>query len=212
MIQYNSNYDNFLSALLAGDRNLCSKIIHNELNNNVPVIELYEHLLKPSLYKIGELWEYNKISVATEHLASAIIEAILNEIYSVIKSNRNIQKSVVLTCVEDELHQVGIRMAGDIFELYGWNTFFLGANTPINELIKFLKEKNPDIVALSISLYFHIPVLEIMIQKIRSEFPDLLIFTGGQAFRHGGKEIVSKYKNVIYFPDLFSLGRILKKI
>ena len=42
---------------------------------------IYEKLFKISLYKIGELWEYNKISVATEHLASAIVESILNENY-----------------------------------------------------------------------------------------------------------------------------------
>lgn len=209
-IQLQANHDTFLHALLKGDRNLCSEIIRTELKNDTPFIELYERLLKTSLYKVGELWEYNQISVATEHLASAIIEAILNEIYPTIQPSQFTQKSVVLTCVEDELHQVGIRMAGDIFELHGWNTLFLGANTPVNELMEFLKEKNPDIVAISISLYFHFPMLETMIQKIRNEFPDTWIFTGGQAFKHGGADIISKYKNVIYFPDLFTLSNMLK--
>lgn len=209
-IHHHTNYDTFLEALLQGDRSRCSEIIRSELTNNISFIELYEQLLKTSLYKVGELWEYNQISVATEHLASAIIEAILNEIYPSIQPNQSTQKSVVLTCVENELHQVGIRMAGDVFELYGWNTFFLGANTPVNELMEFLKERKPDTVAISISLYFHFPKLETMIQKIRAEFPDIWIFTGGQAFRHGGTDIIAKYKNVIYFPDLFTLSTILK--
>lgn len=51
-----------------------------------------------------------------------------------------------------------------------------------------------------------------MIQKIREEFPDLLIFLGGQAFKHGGEEVISKYKNVVYFPDLYSLNEILKTV
>ncbi len=209
-MQNSVHYEKFLNALLEGDRNLCSEITRKELNNNESILELYEHLLKISLYEIGELWEYNKISVATEHLASAIIEALLNEIYPSIQSNKSTQKSVVLTCVEDEFHRVGLRMVGDVFELYGWNTIFLGANTPTNELIKLLHKKTPDILAISISLFFHIPLLEDMIQKIRSEFPDLLIFLGGQAFKHGGEEVISKYKNVMYFADLYSLNEILK--
>lgn len=209
-LSHQTNYDTFLKALLEGDRNRCSEIIRSELKNDTSFIELYERLLKTALYTVGDLWESNKISVATEHLASAIIEALLNEIYPSIQPGQFVEKSVVLTCVEDELHQVGIRMASDVFELHGWNTLFLGASTPVNELIDFLKERKPDILAVSISLYFHFPKFEIMIQKIRDEFPDILIFTGGQAFKHGGENILSKYKNVIYFPDLFTLSTILK--
>ena len=68
-MQDNVHYEKFLNALLEGDRNLCSEITRNELNKNESILGLYEHLLKTSLYKIGELWEHNKISVATEHLA-----------------------------------------------------------------------------------------------------------------------------------------------
>jgi hypothetical protein len=32
---------------------------------------LYEDLVMRSLYDVGELWEHGKISVATEHLATA---------------------------------------------------------------------------------------------------------------------------------------------
>lgn len=208
-MQTNVNYDQFLNALLEGDRSVCANIIRGQLNKGVPVIEIYESLLKTALYQVGELWEHNKISVATEHLASAIIEAILNEIYPSIRANRNVQKSVALTCVEGELHEVGIRMVSDVFEMHAWNTLFLGSNTPASELARFLKEKNPDVLAISISLYFHIPALEAMIRKISAEFPNLLIFTGGQAFRHGGEAVLSKYKNVIYTPDLFTLNEIL---
>lgn len=70
-----------LTCLLNGDRTKCSEIVNELLNNDLPVFEVYESVLKKALYKVGKLWEYNKISVATEHLASAIVESIIGELY-----------------------------------------------------------------------------------------------------------------------------------
>lgn len=205
------DYTAFLDSLLRGDRTYCSQVIRNELKSNPPVYDLYEKLIRRSLYEIGELWENNKISTATEHLASAIIEAIMNEIYPEVISTEKTDKSVVLTCVENEMHQIGIKMVNDIFELNGWRTYFLGTNTPVDSLVRFTREIQPNLLAISVSLYFHLPDLEKMIQHITDEFPGLKIFVGGQAFRHGGVEVISSYKDVIYLPDLNSLDQYLKK-
>lgn len=205
------DYTAFLDSLLRGDRTYCSQVIRNELKSNPPVYDLYEKLIRRSLYEIGELWENNKISTATEHLASAIIEAIMNEIYPEVISTEKTDKSVVLTCVENEMHQIGIKMVNDIFELNGWRTYFLGTNTPVDSLVRFTREIQPNLLAISVSLYFHLPDLEKMIQHITDEFPELKIFVGGQAFRHGGVEVISSYKDVIYLPDLNSLDQYLKK-
>lgn len=206
------NYTAFLDSLLNGDRAYCSRVIKIELKRNPSIFDLYELLIRKSLYEIGELWENNKISTATEHLASAIIEAILNELYPEITSTDKNGKSVVLTCVENEMHQIGIKMVNDVFELNGWRTYFLGINTPIGSLIQFTKEIQPTLLAISVSLYFHLPDLEKMIQQINIEFPDLPIFVGGQAFRHGGDKVFSTYKNVVYLTDLNSLDHFLKTI
>lgn len=208
----NIDFDNsdFLNSLLIGNRNNCSKIIHEQLDNQTSIKELYENEIKTALYKIGELWEFNKISVATEHLVSAIVEAILNELYHKVISKDKNNKKVIVACVENEFHQIGIKMVSDIFELNGWNTYFLGANSPTNELISFAKIIKPDIIAISLSIYFNLPVFETMIQKLRAEFPDLLILVGGQAFRKGGQDVINKYSKVTYLPDLNSIYLFIK--
>lgn len=205
------DYTVFLDSLLKGDRAYCSRVIRNELKNNPPIYELYEHLIRKSLYEIGELWENNKISTATEHLASAIIESTLNEIYPDVTSTDKNGKTVVLTCVENEMHQIGIKMVNDVFELNGWRTYFLGTNTPVGSLIQFTKEIQPSLLAISVSLYFHLPDLERMIQQTNKAFPQLIIMVGGQAFRHGGEEVIRAYENVVYLPDLNNLDNYLKK-
>ncbi|MGM0531986.1 MAG: cobalamin B12-binding domain-containing protein [Bacteroidota bacterium] len=205
-------HKSFLGALLAGNRKEASRIVHDEVfQNGTGVQELYETIIKNALYDIGEMWERGEISVATEHLASAIVEAILNELYQkIITSDISNDYTVVVSCVENEHHQVGSKMVADVFEMNGWNTYFLGANTPRSELKRFIGNMQPQWLALSVSIYFHIPDLEEMIEEIRQSFPGLKILAGGQAFLHGGTEVLEKYENVKYLPDLTSLDSYLK--
>jgi len=204
--------EEFVNYLLTGRKKESSAIIFQFLNQNNSFLELYEKLIKKSLYKIGELWEYNKITVAAEHLASAIIETILNELYPKIAKTEKQNKKILLACVENEFHQIGIKIISDIFELNGWNSFFLGANTPTNELVRFAKSINPDIIGLSMSIYFHLPVLENMLLKIKDEFPEIPIIIGGQAFRYGGLEILAKFNNVFYFADSYEIYNSIKNL
>ncbi|MCX6162429.1 MAG: cobalamin-dependent protein [Ignavibacteriae bacterium] len=207
-----NSHKEFLNSLISGNRLTSSKLANNILNQRVSIKELYENIIKKALYDIGVLWEFNKISVATEHLASAIVEAILNELYLKVISEEKINKTVITACVENEFHQIGIKMVSDVFEMNGWNVHFLGANTPAKELIDFIKITKPDVLALSLSIYFNLPVLENMIQMIRKEFPVLPILVGGQAFRHGSQNVLLKYDNVIYKSDLNSTDLFIKTL
>lgn len=76
------SHKEFLDYLIAGNRKKCSNIAKDYLDKGLSIEKLYENVFKEALYAVGELWEYNKISVATEHLASAIVESLLNETYS----------------------------------------------------------------------------------------------------------------------------------
>lgn len=203
-------HNEFLNALILGNHSVCSELVHTYLTSQISIKALYEKIIKKSLYDIGDLWEYNKISVATEHMASAIVESILNQLYFELISKEKKNKTVVTTCVENEFHQIGIKMISDIFEMNGWNALFLGSNTPTSELISFIKSKNPDLLALSLSLYFNLPGLEKTIQKVRKEFPELPILVGGQAFLHDGQDVLLKYENVVFRPDLDSAELYLK--
>jgi methanogenic corrinoid protein MtbC1 len=204
--------EEFLNLLMSGDHSGCSELVHNALMNKISVTGVYEGILKQALYDVGELWEHNKIGVATEHLASAIVEGILNEMYPKIIPKDKINKTVLVSCVENEYHQIGIKMVSDIFEMNGWRSYFLGANIPTIELIDFARSIKPDILAISISISSHMPLLQRMILMIKEEFPGLLILVGGQAFRNGGQEVLSKLENVIYLSDLKSAELFIRAL
>lgn len=200
----------FLNNLLSGNKAACSEIAREYLQINPSIEDLYEHLFRTSLYEVGRLWETNQISVATEHMATAITEGLLNELYERMISKKRLQKSVVLACVEHEMHQVGIKMVGDIFEKNGWESYFLGAGIPTFELIRFMEQVKPDLLAISLSVYFNYPNLLSMIANIRTRFPELTILLGGQAIQAVGKDRLPD--NCQVFSDLYQLETFLKKL
>lgn len=203
-------YQDFFDALIKGDRKKSNEILSKKIEENTSIEDIYEKVIKNALYKIGELWEIGEVSVATEHMASAIVESELNRIFdSVTTSNKEKNKTAVLACVEKEYHQIGIKMVSDIMEEKGWNTYFLGSNVPPKELTDFINSVRPDVVALSFSIYFNLNSLEDMIKKIKECFPGQLIIVGGQAFLHGGHEVLDKYHNVKYFKNLYELDTFI---
>lgn len=206
-------YQDFFDALIKGDRKKSNEILSKKLEENTSIEDIYEKVIKNAMYKIGDLWETGEVSVATEHMASAIVESELNRIFdSVNTSNKDKYKTAVLACVEKEYHQIGIKMVSDILEDRGWNTYFLGSNVPPKELNDFIGSVRPDLIALSFSIYFNLNSLEEMIKKIKESFPDQLIIVGGQAFLHGGHEVLEKYNNVKYFKDLYELETFIETL
>jgi methanogenic corrinoid protein MtbC1 len=205
-------YNAYLSALLDGDKSACAEIVKALLEEQVSIKDLYTNLLQRSMYRIGELWEHNKISVATEHLATSITEGLLTLIYPTLLSREHIGKKAIISCGVNEFHQIGGRIVADIFEIHGWDGYFLGANTPDDDLVRFVDEKKPDMVGLSISLFFNIAALSEMIKKIRNSFSQLDIIVGGQAFRWGGSDVIKKYPNVTYVPSLDELENLIADV
>ena len=68
------------------------------------------------------LWQINKITVAQEHYFTATSKLIMSQLYSrIFASNKNGLKFIAV-CVNEELHEVGIRMVSNILELDGWDT------------------------------------------------------------------------------------------
>lgn len=200
----------FQNYLITGDYEKCSEFVKAIINRDADIKQLYDEILKKSLYRIGEMWETGKITVSTEHLASAIVETILSEVYFKIITQNKINKTVVLACTENEFHQIGIKMVSDIFERNGWHIHFSGANTTTDELISSIESVHPDILAISLSIPFNLPTLEKMLIKIRARFPELYILVGGQAFLHGGFDVLKKFNNIIYKADLKDLDEYLK--
>ncbi len=208
-VSIEANFDIYFDNLIKGNRRNCLEIVKELKTIDVSIEELYEHLFKRALYKVGDLWENNVISVAKEHMATAITEGIMNTIYADLDPRYESKGVVIVTTTTGEKHQVGAKMVADIFELFGWECYFLGAETPVSELIKLAKEVKPDIIAISLTVYTHLHDLYAMIREIKIEMLDVEFLIGGQAFNKGSSRIESDFTNLKLVSNIIDLEQFL---
>ena len=176
--------------------------------------DLYLNLFQRSLYQVGELWEQHRISVAVEHLATAITERVMMIAQPLIFSGPVRDRSIIIGCVADEYHQLGGRMVADLAEFHGWRGHFLGASTPLEGLLKMIDERKPDLLWLSLSVYFNLPALLKALDAVSGSFPGLPVLVGGQAFcsRWGGTAALQGYSDVRCIATLDELERELTSV
>jgi len=206
-----ATYDHYLDALLQGDRPGCSRIVQDKCTEGAGVKDLYVNLFQRSLYQVGDLWEQHRISVAVEHLATAITERVMTLVQPRVFGGAQRERSVIVACVADEYHQLGGRMVADLAELHGWRGHFLGANTPVDGLLQMIDRHKPDLLGLSLSVYFNLPALLKALDAIHGSFPGLPTLVGGQAFRPrwGGTSALQGYRDVRPVMTLEELEREL---
>ncbi len=161
----------FAQTLMSGDRTAVNDQIDNvvtEEGANYGLIA--SRLIQPAMYRIGDLWEIGQVSVAQEHMATALAQMALNNTLEHCELQLKKELCAVVSCVEGNHHVLGAQMVYDYLELQGWNTDFLGANCPTDALLKQIDYKKPQLVALSAALSSHLPSLKRTIQAIRSDF------------------------------------------
>jgi methanogenic corrinoid protein MtbC1 len=200
-----TTYEAYLAALLAGKRSECAEIVQQLLSAGTSLKALYTDLFQRSLYQVGELWEKQRISVAVEHLCTAITERMLTLVQAQMFSGPARDQSIVIACVADEYHQLGARMVADFCEIHGWRGYFLGANTPLERLQRLIDERQPNLLGLSLAIYFNLPALLKALDAVSKNYPDLPILVGGQAFRWGAESAVKAYPKVSYMASLNQL-------
>jgi methanogenic corrinoid protein MtbC1 len=182
-------YQTYLNALLNSDRKTCFNIVEELLKDDIDIKTLYTDLFQRSLVDVGLLWERNKISVAKEHMATSLTQSTMQLVYPKLFTEEYTERTAVVSSATNEFHHVGARMVADVFEMHGWNCVYLGANTPDNDLITYIEEKKPDVVALSVSISFNLPLALEVVQEIKSRWADQAILLGGQAFMWGEQYI-----------------------
>lgn len=201
----NELYQTYLASLLRGDNGECLNIVTPLLEGKIKIRELYTDLFQKSMYRVGELWEINEISVAREHLATAITENMLSATYPYLFTGAQSTKTAVISCTANEYHQLGGKMVADIFELHGWDAHFLGVNTSVKELLQCIDEIKPDLIGLSLAIYSNLPALKATLEAIHSHFKGIDILVGGHAFAWGDPAVLNKYPGTTYFESLARL-------
>ncbi|MEW5870033.1 MAG: cobalamin-dependent protein [Chloroflexota bacterium] len=159
---------NFLHTLLMGNRRTATQMILNAVEQGTPVKDIYLNIFQPSQREIGRLWQTNQISVAQEHFCTATTQAIMSQLYPYIFNGSKKDRRMVVACVGGELHEIGARMVADFCEMEGWDTYFLGANTPYQSILSAVSERRAEVLAISATMTFHVSEVTSLIAVARA--------------------------------------------
>lgn len=157
----------YLDAMLAGERRRAMKIVTGAVEDGVPVRDVYLHVFEPVQHEIGRLWQENEISVATEHYCTAITQLVISQLYPYVFSAERRGLTLIATCIEGDLHELGVRIVADFFEMEGWDTIYLGANVPLAGIVETVAERRADLVAVSATISKHTRSVEALVKALR---------------------------------------------
>ncbi|MFP3323198.1 cobalamin B12-binding domain-containing protein [Planococcus sp. SIMBA_160] len=142
--------------------------------------QLYGDLLTPAMYRIGELWEQNEISVAEEHLATAVCDFVLSATELRNKEKDGRQKAMIFG-PEGEEHYIGLKMVASMFREEGYEVRYMGPNLPLDAALQLAADWQPDVVALSGALAHRLPVLKTYAEAFSQIDSKPAVLIGGRA-------------------------------
>lgn len=141
----------FESALLVGDQREAIAVMNRAVDAGHTLSEIEVHVFQAALYHIGEGWQANRVTVAQEHMASAIVQSVMTLALLRFTLPPSNGQRALLACVEGNHHVIGLRMVADAFQISGWDVQFLGADVPTRSIVQQVFEWQPVVVGLSTS-------------------------------------------------------------
>ncbi|WP_050183819.1 cobalamin B12-binding domain-containing protein [Domibacillus robiginosus] len=153
--------------LLEGDADASFAFLCDLREQGWPSVDIYQRIVSGAMQHIGELWEQDHISVADEHLATATCDFMISRYHAQTKQKKLGHKAMFL-CVAEEQHTLGMRMASLLFEENGWKTKMMGANLPLEHAVSAAQKWQPDVICLSVTILYHVPVLKMYAETLES--------------------------------------------
>ncbi len=176
--------EEYLQEILAGKRKHALELIMDAYRSGYPIPGIYMDVFQEALYEIGRLWETNQITVADEHMGTAITQYVMSNLYQHLEASDEQRGKLVMTGVQGELHQVGANMVADILEADGWDVLFLGTNVPPEGVVQSIRQHGADLFGISSTMLFNLPRVIQLVDVVRRDFGDSVrIMLGGGAFK-----------------------------
>jgi MerR family transcriptional regulator, light-induced transcriptional regulator len=149
--------------------------------------EFYEKLLKPVMYRIGKKWEQKKLDVATEHASTntaiGLIKVINERIISRVRMRGIPSQNTAVICTPDgEQHGLACNMIESLLLSKGFKVYNISTSIPTEYIIDFMRDLQPDIIFISITLAENIKPAERLIYRIHQRYNNRLpVVVGGSA-------------------------------
>jgi methanogenic corrinoid protein MtbC1 len=201
----------YIERILALDSAGAMELIESMATKAGSIFDLYVHILEPAQREIGRLWQVNSISVAVEHYATATAQQIVHRLSRIVPPRTRRNARIIGICGEGEYHCVGLEMVCSLCQLDGWDTYFVGANTPTASAIELARQLQPDIIAVSMTTLIALQSTRMLIATLKETLPETAIVAGGYAATLG-PDLWKSFGANAYAPDAISALSAMDRI
>jgi methanogenic corrinoid protein MtbC1 len=170
--------------------------------------DFFDKILKQVMYGIGEDWANNKISIATEHVASNIAQTLVKIIMDSISGSGKKKKIMICVPVGEE-HHLGCDVLETYLSIKGFKVYNIGTSLPTESVISFIEYNKPDVMFLSITLRDNLKAGQRLVKKIKEQ-SEIPILVGGFAIEE--EKSLKFDARVISGVKLDEIPKILKSI
>lgn len=122
-----------------------------------PLEQALIRIVAPVLERVGDTWASGELTVAQEHLVSAAVRARLEAL--LVDASGGVRGVAVLACIPGELHELGLLMLGSLLRNDGWQVAYLGADTPLEDVLELAERLDATLLCLSATLTEHVRAL-----------------------------------------------------
>ncbi len=145
-----------------------------------PVETVCMHIITPCMVAIGQDWFDGKISVVTEHFATAYL---MGRLLALLNAQPVHQGSLALIgCAPTERHEIGAVMVALLLRRAGYNVRYLGSDIPLVELARAVRELKPRVLAVSAMMSESAQFLLDLPRHLVHEASHTRLVFGGRAF------------------------------
>lgn len=174
--------DRLYRCLLAGDEANAWRVVRAALAAGRSVTYCYVDMLSGALATLGNDWAGGDISVADQHLATAVATRIVAQLGALSRRPGRSRGNVVFGAPTGELHALPVAIAADLVRLAGFDVLELGANAP-PEAFALAAQRARRLVAVGIGVVDVelVPWVQATVDAVRAVDAQAPIIIGGQA-------------------------------
>ncbi len=137
-------------ALVEGrDEELSTLLVNLHLQGQTIGL-IADRLVSAAMRRVGDLWHAGELSVAQEHVATRTAVVALQALGASLQTDDDEERMRALCCsVEDDFHELPLRLAALTLEASGLAVFNLGPSTPFSALAEAVRRFRPELVCVS---------------------------------------------------------------
>ena len=149
--------DRLFQLAAAPDVEAALELADELLESGLGPERIISEVVVPTQVRVGNLWATDVWSVAQEHAATAVVDAVVGRLALVRGRPAGSAGRVAVVCAEGEWHTLAARLVSVALRAQGWSVVFLGGSVPAAHLARSARSGGWDAAVLTCSVAMFLP-------------------------------------------------------